>query len=367
LSGKSAIGIASSAISGGGGGMLSFLRYQVMGSALRGMSSGRGERQTGGLSGSPHRRDSGAQAAGSGRDQRSRSRTAGDPSQSAAAQRHAGPSGAFRLKDAGEGFASQRASARYAAAAGGQAGVSPPADARREQARMRATMMRQRAGELRREGDRTGADALSRKARMHDRFARGGAIARPARFSAAERTLRRDTHRQALAEVSGMHALERDALTEQIGADAQRLPMVLRDLALAGATGGDTGALHGEQQAIERRLATNRARVQLITPGDDRQHAPATRAAAAALANERLPQNLRAAPYALRHGNDQASPFVKKIVGAGTQGARDELAHARAGGQDRPDARQSPAADCAGAATKRCRAAPARGDAPVGQ
>ena len=330
LSGKSAIGIASSAISGGGGGMLPFLRYQVMGSALRGLTRSRGASQTGGLSGSPHRRGSGAQAAGSDPDQRSRSRTAGDPSQSAAAQRHAGPSGAFRLRDAGKRFASQRASTQYAAAAGGQADGSLPTDARREQARMRATMMRQRAGELRREGDRTGADALIRKARLHDRFARGGAIARPARFSAAERTLRRDTHRQALTEVSGMHALERDALTEQIGADAQRLPMVTRDLALAGATGGDTSALHGEQQALERRLAANRARAQLITPGDDRQHAPATRVAAAALANERLPQNLRAAPYALRHSAGQVSPFVKKIAQSGTQAARDELAHARA-------------------------------------
>jgi hypothetical protein len=127
-----------------------------------------------------------------------------------------------------------------------------------------------------------------------------------------------------------MHALERDALIHQIGADEQRLPIVQRDLAMAGATGNATTPLHDEQQAIERRLAANRARLQLITPGEDRQYAPATRAAAAALANERLPQQLRSGRYALRHGADQASPFVRGIADASTQDARDELAHSRA-------------------------------------
>jgi hypothetical protein len=195
---------------------------------------------------------------------------------------------------------------------------------------MRATLMRQQAAGLRAQGDQAGADALSGKARLHDRFARGSDIARPARFSDAERALRRDAHRQALAEVSGMHALERDALTHQISADEQRMPAVTRQLAMIGTAGGDTTALHAEQQQIERRLAANRARLQQITPGEGRSAAPATRAAAAALANERLPQILRAAPYALRHGADSASPFARRIAGAPTQDARDELARSRA-------------------------------------
>jgi hypothetical protein len=52
--------------------------------------------------------------------------------------------------------------------------------------------------------------------------------------------------------------------------------------------------------------------------------------AAAALANERLPQTLRAAPYALRHDAASASPFARRIAGAPTQDARDELARSRA-------------------------------------
>lgn len=195
---------------------------------------------------------------------------------------------------------------------------------------MRATLMRQRAGQLRAQGDPGRADALSRKARLHDRFARGSDIARPSRFSDAERAQRRDAHRAALAEVSGMHALERDALTHQIGADEQRLPIVTRELAMRGATGGDASALHDEQRQIERRLMASRARLQLLIPGEGQRHAPATRAAAAALANERLPQPLRAAPYALRHGPDTGSPFVRRIAGAPTQDARDELARSRA-------------------------------------
>jgi hypothetical protein len=331
LSGKSVIGIAAGAIGGGGGGMLAFLRYQVKGSALRGMAGQRGaaaERaQTHG--GSAGTRDRAVSGAASAQDQRPSGRDTGDPARSAAAQRQNGPRESFRLSDAGPSWTSGRASARYAAAASGDARTSR-SDARREQARMRATLMRGRAGELRAQGDTSSADALSRKARLHDRFARGSDIARPSRFSDAERAQRRDTHRQALAEVSGMHALERDALTHQIGADEQRLPIVTRELAMRGATGGDASALHDEQQQIERRLTTSRARLQQLTPGEDQRHAPATRAAAAALANERLPQALRAAPYALRHGTASASPFVRRTAGAPTQDARDELARSRA-------------------------------------
>ncbi len=195
---------------------------------------------------------------------------------------------------------------------------------------MRAALMRQRAGELRAQADTSSADVLSRKARLHDRFARGGDIARPSRFSDAERAQRRDMHRQALAEVSGMHALERDALTQQIDVDEQRMPIVTRELAMRGATGGDTAALHDEQRQVERRLLASRARLEQITPGEGQRHAPATRAAAAAPANERLPQSLRASPYALRHGTDSGSPFVRRIAGAPTQDARDELARSRA-------------------------------------
>lgn len=332
LSGKSVIGIATSAIGGGGGGMLAFLRYQVMGSALRSMAGQRGgaaERAAHTPAGSAGTRDRAASGAARAQEQQPSSGGAGDPARSAAAQRQSGPRGAFRVSDAPSSWISGRASARYAAAASGAHLTSRP-DARREQARMRATLMRQRAGELRAQGDPVGAEALSGKARLQDRFARGSDIARPSRFSVAERTQRRDTHRAALAEVSGMHALERDALTHQIGADEQRLPIVTRELAMRGATGGDASALHDAQRQIEQRLTMSRTRLQQLTPGEGQRHAPATRAAAAALANERLPQALRGAPYALRHGTDSGSPFVRRIAGAPTQEARDELARSRA-------------------------------------
>ncbi len=330
LSGKSVIGIAASAIGGGGGGMLAFLRYQVAGSALRGIAGQRGaaaERAAPTPAGSAGPRERAASSASSA--QQSRSDATGDPARSAAAQRQNGPRGSFRVSDTPSSWASERASARYAAAAQGDTRTSR-LDARREQGRMRATLMRQQASQLRAQGETSSADALSRKARLHDRFARGGDIARPSRFSDAERAQRRDTHRAALAEVSGMHALERDGLTQQIGADEQRLPIVTRELAMRGATGGNPSTLHDEQRQLEQRLATSRARLQALTPGAGQQHAAATRAAAAALANERLPQSLRAAPYALRHGADSASPFVRRIAGAPTQDARDELARSRA-------------------------------------
>jgi hypothetical protein len=345
LSGKSAIGIAGAAISGSGGGIISFLRYQLAGNAMRGLIHRGGGA---GLSRADHpsagATDSLVQAAASGRERTAqdprdvRSRAAGDPVQSAAAQRQAASSGAtnvlsagsFRLSDAGDGLSARRARVRYQAARHGAEG-QPLLDARREQARMRATLMRQRAGELRRQGDTQGADALSSKARLHDRFARGRDIARPSRFTDADRTQRRQVHRQALAEVSGMHALERDALTHQIGQDEERLPILQRDLAMAGATGGNTGALHREQQELSERLMTNRARLQAITPREEGAPALATRQAAAALANERLPISLRSRSYALRHGTaPAASPFIKRIAGAPTQGAQDELAQSRA-------------------------------------
>jgi hypothetical protein len=332
LSGKSVIGIAASAIGGGGGGMLAFLRYQVMGSALRGMAGQRGraaERAAHTPAGSAGMRDRAVDGTSRAQNQRPSSGDTGDPARSAAAQRQNGPHGSFRVSDAPSSWTSGRASARYAAAASGDNLTARPA-ARREQARMRATLMRQRAGELRAQGDTSSADGLSRKARLHDRFARGGGIARPSRFSDAERAQRRDTHTAALAEVSGMHALERDALTHQIGADEQRMPIVTRELAMRGATGGDASVLHAEHQQIERRLLASRARLQLLTPGEGQRHAPATRAAAAALANERLPQSLRAAPYALRHSADADSSFARRIAGAPTQDARDELARSRA-------------------------------------
>jgi hypothetical protein len=117
-----------------------------------------------------------------------------------------------------------------------------------------------------------------------------------------------------------MHALERDALNGQIAADAARLPTMQRDLALAGSTGGDTTTLHQEQQAIEQRLSANRAR----------HYAPATRTAAAALANERLESGLRSPVYAARISAGGGSAFARRIAGAGTQRARDELARTRA-------------------------------------
>jgi hypothetical protein len=268
------------------------------------------------------------------------SRASGNPAQSLAAQRQAGGSsakrahGSFRLAEAGDSLSAARATTRYQAAAQAsrnQHGQHPHAS-RREQALMRATMMRQRGRELRAQGDATGADALQRKAQLHTRFGRGGEIARPARFTPEQRGTRRLVYRHALAEISGMHALERDDLTQRIGADEQRLPILQRELALDGSTGGDTSALHQEQSALSQRLSANRARLTLITPSADQQLSRATRQAASALANERLPQELRSAPYAIRHGAAKGSAFVRRIADAGTDAARDELARARAAG-----------------------------------
>jgi hypothetical protein len=261
-------------------------------------------------------------------------RAGGDPTQSAAAARQGSQpaplSRAFRLADASEGLIDTRATARYHAAA--HAGSQAPLTARREQALMRATMMRQRAGELRAHGDAPGADMLMRKARLHNRFGRGNDIARPARFTPEQRGLRRQTYRQALTEVGGMHAVERDALTQRIGSDEQRLPVMERELALAGATGGDTGALHHEHADLTQRLATSKTRLAALTPAEGQQIPRVTRQAAAALANERLPQELRSAPYAVRHGSMGRSAFVRRVTDAGTQPARDQLAQARATG-----------------------------------
>src|SRR5436853_1784933 len=195
---------------------------------------------------------------------------------------------------------------------------------------VRATLMRQRASELRNQGARPGADVLDRKARTHERFGRGQDIARPSRFSGAERQQRRTAYRQALAEVGGMHALERDSLTRQLGQDEERLPVLQRELAMAGARGGDTSALHREQHELTTRLEQNRARLELLTPKDGEHTPRITRASAAALANERLPQELRSRDYALRHGADRSSAFVRRIANAPTQDARDDLAKTRA-------------------------------------
>jgi len=263
---------------------------------------------------------------------RSATRSAGDPTQSAAAQRQS--SRHFRLADAGDRLSSTRAESRYKAAAQAprDAAGRLPEHARREQALMRATLMRQRAGELRAQGDTTSADMLMSKARLQNRFGRGDAIARPARFTPEQRVTRRQVFRQALTEVGGMHALERDVLTHRIDADEQRLPTLQRDLAMAGSTGGNTAALHQEHTELTQRLAASRTRLAALTPLEGQQFPRATREAATALANERLPQQLRSTPYAMRHGAAKGSAFVQRIAQAGTQGGRDELARARATG-----------------------------------
>ncbi len=295
LSGRSAIGIATTALGGAGaGGLLAFLRYQVAGNAVRALGGGRRAQQA-------------AAGAGAGA-VRSVTRASGDPSESAAAQRQSLPPGAFRASDS-------RASQGKRSVATQAGSPTKLADTPRERARVRAGLMRERADALRARGDRTGADVLRRKAQLHERFAQGRSIARPARFTDAERVQRHDAHRQALAELSGMHALERDALREQIRADEQHLPHVRRDLAMASAMGGDTQSLHAEQAAIEGRLTAGRARLRQITPPKGREQASATRAAAAALANQRLPEPLRATRPT------QSSP---------AQDARAELARSRA-------------------------------------
>lgn len=129
-----------------------------------------------------------------------------------------------------------------------------------------------------------------------------------------------------------MHALERDALTQRIDADEQRLPTLERDLAMAGSTGGNTTALHQEHSELTQHLAASRAHLAALTPLEGQQLPRATREAATALANERLPQELRSTPYAMRHGAARGSALVRRIAQAGTQGARDELARARATG-----------------------------------
>jgi hypothetical protein len=242
------------------------------------------------------------------------------------------PAGSFRLSDAGDDLKHGRASARYQAAAqtARDADGQFPQDARREQALMRATMMRQRAGALRESGDRPGGDTLERKARLQERFGRGQDITRPSRFTSAGRATRRETYRQALGEAVGMHVLERDALTQQTDSDQARLPIVQRDLALVGSTGGDTAALHQEQRDIEQRLAVSRARMQAIAPREDGSPSPTTRAAAAALANERLAPALRSSAYAARASASAGSAFARRIAGGPTGEARDELAKTRA-------------------------------------
>jgi hypothetical protein len=341
LSGKSVIGVAGAAMSGGGSGVLAFLKYQVVGGAIRKSLGGRRRSGAGNAATSvtdPRQRTT--------RDSRERGgRASGDPAQSAAAQRQTdstsslnttpsalAPAGSFRLGDTGSGLTSQRASARYQAAAqiARDADGRLPEDARHEQALMRATMMRQRAGALREAGDRTGAQNLDHKARLQDRFGRGQDITRPSRFTATSRATRRQTYRQALSEVVGMHALERDALTQQADIDQARLPIVQRDLALSASTGGDTAALHQEQRDIEQRLAVSRARMQVIAPREDGSPAPATRAAAAALANERLAPELRSSAYRARSSASTGSAFARRIAGGPTGDARDELARTRA-------------------------------------
>jgi hypothetical protein len=235
------------------------------------------------------------------------------------------------LSNAGDGLSSGRASARYQAAQtvrGTDGRLSQ--NARREQALMRATMMRARAGALRGSGDRPGAEVLERKARLQERFGRGQDIARPSRFTATSRATRRQTYRQALGEVVGMHALERDALTQQTGIDEARLPVVQRELALAGSSGGDSTPLHHEQREIEQRLANSRARIQAIAPREDGSPSPATRAAAVALANERLEPALRSSAYAARSSAGAGSAFARRIASGPTSDARDELARTRA-------------------------------------
>src|SRR5262249_15579564 len=117
-----------------------------------------------------------------------------------------------------------------------------------------------------------------------------------------------------------------------INTDEQRLPALQRELALAGSTGGDTTALHQEHTSLTRRLDTDRARLAALAPADGQQLPRATREAATALANERLPHHLRRAPYALRHGAAKRGAFTRRIADAPTQGAHDELARARAMG-----------------------------------
>ncbi len=297
LSGRSAIGIATTALGGtGAGGLLTFLRYQVAGNAVRALGGARRAQQAAAVAGAA----------------RSATRASGDPAESAAAQRQSLPPGAFRVSDSRVSQGKRQAMPQSARS-------TTSADTPRERARVRAGLMRERADALRAAGDRAGADVLRRKARLHERFAQGRSIARPARFTDAERAQRRAAHRQALAEVSGMHALERDALKEQIRSNEQRLPHVTRDLAMASATGGDTRTHHAEQAAIEGRLTAGRARLRQITPPKGREHASATRAAAAALANERLPEPLRA---------------TRPVQQASTQNARQdaqaELARSRA-------------------------------------
>jgi hypothetical protein len=344
LSGKSMVGFALAAMSGGGGGMLAFLRYQVAGNAMRSLAGGRGQagggRAGGAAGGADRPLQQAADAQQTSQESRVRSTHAsGDPVQSAAAQRQAAsgshgsarPGGSFHMAATTDTFTKGRAAARYEAAAVRRgAGGTAAEGARREQALMRSTMMRQQARELRGRGEASGADALERKARRQEAFGRGRSIARPSRFSDPDRARRREVYAQALAEVQGMHGLERDSLAQQIGKDEERLPVLQRELAMAGATGGDTAALHREEREIGERLTRSRARLQALSPLGDGRPSRASRVAAAALTNERLPQELRSRDYALRQGASGTTPFVRKLANTGTQDAHDELARSRA-------------------------------------
>lgn len=330
LNGQSVIGIAGTAL-GGGNGVLTFLRYQVAGTALRGMTGGRaGDRlatravaavaQHGVVAGAgalvPH----------------------GDPTRSVAATRPSpGPVALRRIAvgnaPTGVAVPAHVFPARDIDGSGGRSSLAT----RRAAAIARGTLMRQRAAVMRAAGDDGAATVLERKAQLHTQFGRGEDITRPAR-SAEDRATRRMAYRQALVEVDGLHALEREQVAAQFARDAARAPVLQRALAHASATGGETAALHAEHTALVERQAAQRARIETLTPRTAGHPAVVTRQAAAALANERLPQPLRAHAFALRYALTTPSPLVRRLTTAPTQEAQDELARARALGARTPDA-----------------------------
>lgn len=368
LSGQSAIGIAAGAIGGGGG----YLKSMLLAGAV-GRISGGGARLAG--------RGAGALAQGIGR-RIARSRgeldpdliaglkqpggaLSGDPAQSVAARRSA-PGGRRASPIAAITAGLRRGFAEHGAAAPQRPVVKARADlatardakavarrtgdamlmdkAQRTQARAMGALLRADAKRL---------DGLARSARaqgyvevandlvaQHDRktgqatkydaITHAGAPRPPTLPSSASQT-RRATHQSALAEVAGMHNLERAELQRMIASDEARAAALPEAIMRAQAKAApDADRLHryqhqatperttGHRQrraaqwqraaqgrreqpehlrqtyaAASQRIAQNRERSHQLNMSEGAQHAPETYTAAAALAYERLPEHLR--------------------------------------------------------------------------
>lgn len=216
------------------------------------------------------------------------------------------------------------------------------AQARCEQSQAQVTLLRDKAEVLDKQARTARANGFNiqasqfeherdrrrRQAEAHAQLARNGEVPyRPGRwagrqadgsFSTNEQgSARREVSRLALNDAAGMHDLERSDLDARIAIDEGRATALPRQIALNAAKGQArmerytaqgrparaalaqrlTAAreqrLRAEQSDIQERLTLNRNRRDALTPIEGEQHAKATRVAATAIANERLPEALR--------------------------------------------------------------------------